>query len=309
MVYMNRAHEAVHDEFFGNYDYYWLKYSIERGAAEKAERLLAGHSLSRFGVIDRDIPGLINLSFFSQDYYYSFKIVEKALKEIPSLKHVILGTGYISAYMDLSRAQSRNELDRIVRVYGRYFNDIHNMDPSLYQSMRAAAFPDGGMPADGIRENELRAIYDEIKENYFCHERSRQSLLDILWNAPIPEAERFRLAGKRTDYHNRLLSHRESYTENTGILQRLADLCKKKGVSLSMIVFPANRYYRQTLDPGLKEGYMRQLGLIPVEARPLLMDLFASQAFDPVTDFADTDHLNDCGAAKMTAMLKELPDG
>ncbi len=30
-------------EFFDNYDYYWLKYTLERGKQEKATSLLVGH--------------------------------------------------------------------------------------------------------------------------------------------------------------------------------------------------------------------------------------------------------------------------
>ena len=54
--------------FFSNYDYYWLKYTMDRGIGEQARYLIAGHSLARFGINDRDIPGLINLAFPSQDY-------------------------------------------------------------------------------------------------------------------------------------------------------------------------------------------------------------------------------------------------
>ena len=51
--------------FFSNYDYYWLKYTMDRGIEEQARYLVAGHSLARFGINDRDIPGLINLAFLS----------------------------------------------------------------------------------------------------------------------------------------------------------------------------------------------------------------------------------------------------
>ena len=49
---------------------------MDRGVDEQARYLVAGHSLARFGINDRDIPGLINLAFLSQDYYYSYTVVK-----------------------------------------------------------------------------------------------------------------------------------------------------------------------------------------------------------------------------------------
>ena len=74
----NEKMTADKEIFFSNYDYYWLKYTMDRGIQEQARYLVAGHSLARFGINDRDIPGLINLAFLSQDYYYSYRIIEKA---------------------------------------------------------------------------------------------------------------------------------------------------------------------------------------------------------------------------------------
>lgn len=285
--------DKVKKEFFDNYDYYWLRYSFDRAVREDATALLVGHSLSRFGVDDRDIPGLFNLSFFSQDYYYSFKLIERALARLSSLKHIIIGTGYVSSYMDLSAVKNPNELDRIVRVYGRYLGDIHNMDPGLYQSLREKAV------SDIHREEELRSFYETIEDDYFCPGRTRQSLSDVVWCDPIPEQRRFELAKDRTDYHNRLLSHKKTYEENTTIMQKIEELCHSAGVSLTVVVFPSNRYYRNSLSPELKADFERQTGRIR------LWDLFSSDEFDSITDFVDTDHLNENGAKRMTAMLRD----
>ena len=301
---------AVKEDFFRNYDYYWLKYTMDRGIGEQVRYLLTGHSLARFGINDRDVPGLINLAFLSQDYYYSYRIIEKALDNIHTLKHIVIGTGYLSPYMDLSRTRNKNELGRIVRVYGRYFQDIHHMDAREYERMRSEILPgnhDG--PGDAVSGNRFSEdsffrLYCERKDDYFCKERDRQSLSEFVW-ADITEDERYCAAKRRTDYHNRLTAHQETFEENSSVLQRIARLCRAKGVLLSLAVFPSNRYYRSTLDPRLQEGYRKQIALIPEEYRPLQWDLFDSEEFDSVNDFIDTDHLNDRGASKMTAMMRD----
>ena len=299
--------------FFSNYDYYWLKYTMDRGIEEQARYLTAGHSLARFGINDRDIPGLINLAFLSQDYYYSYRIIEKALDNIHTLEHIVLGTGYLSPYMDLSAACNKNELERIVRVYGRYFQDIHHMDAREYERMRSDILPgnnDGPGDAFGNRfsEDTFFRLYEERKDDYFCRERDRQQLSEVFW-ADLAEDERCRLAESRTNYHNSLLKHHEIYEENTSVLQKTAGLCRAKGVLLSLVVFPSNRYYRSTLDPRLQEGYRKQISLIPEASRPLQWDLFDSAEFDSVNDYIDADHLNNRGASKMTAKMRDYLEG
>ena len=304
---------ADKDMFFSNYDYYWLKYTMDRGIQEQARYLVAGHSLARFGINDRDIPGLINLAFLSQDYYYSYRIIEKALDRIHSLEHIVIGTGYLSPYMDLSRARNKNELERVVRVYGRYFQDIHHMDAREYERMRSEILPGnndepGDASGNRFSEDTFFRLYEERKDDYFCRERGRQQLSEVVW-AELPEDERCRLAECRADYHNSLLKHQEIYEENSSVLQKIADLCRAKGVPLSLAVFPSNRYYRSALDPRLKEGYGRQVSNIPERSRPLQWDLFASAEFDAVNDYVDADHLNNRGASKMTAMMRDYLEG
>lgn len=294
--------DACSADFFENYDYYWLKYTMDRGAAEHARYLLVGHSLARFGVNDRGIPGMINLAFLSQDYYYSSKIAEKAMESIPTLRHIVLGTTYYSPYMDLSRAKSAGELGRIVRVYGRFFGDIHNMDKEKYAELRSQLLPDTG---SGFSEEQSLRLFRERQDDYFAPKRDRQFLSGGDWAEPHAEEERYQLVKARTDYHNKLIRHESSYAENSLVLKDMAALCHSKGVSLSLAVFPANRYYRSSLDPKLKAGYSAQIASIPAEYRPAELDLFSGEIFDSITDYADTDHLNDAGASKMTAILRE----
>lgn len=294
--------DAISAEFFENYDYYWLKYTMDRGAAEHARYLLAGHSLARFGVNDREIPGLINLSFLSQDFYYSSKIIEKAIENIPTLRHIMLGATYYSPYMDLSMARNTRELERIVRVYGRFFDDIHHMDKEKYSVLRAQILAN---TKGSITEEQSLRMFQELQDDYFTANHDRKFISDSDWTKPYTEEERYRIAKIRTDYHNKLICHESSYKENAELLQSMAAICHSKGVAFSIIIFPANHYYRSCLNPLLKDGYSAMLSSVPTEYRPVNVDLFSSDSFDPIKDYEDIDHLNDAGASKMTTILKE----
>ncbi|SCY10024.1 hypothetical protein SAMN02910292_00878 [Lachnospiraceae bacterium XBB2008] len=283
----------LNEDFLTNYDYYWLKYTLERGSRESADKVLVGHSLPRFGVNDREIPGLINLAFISQDYYYSARIIERAMEMLPHLTDVVIGTSYYAPFMDLSKAKNEGERSRITNVYGRYFNDYHNINISETVS-------------PSPEESDSRRIYNSICDDYFCDGRDRVILAESDWGNDLTEEERFSMAKKRTSYHNSLSKHTESYEENGIILNKLALQCKKSNITLHMIVFPANRYYRQGIDPSLKEMYEKQIASIPEQFRPKTADLFCEEGFDPVADYVDTDHLNDEGAAKMSGLLNRI---
>ncbi len=295
--------EYARREFFDNYDYYWLKYTLERGAATQSSFLLVGHSLPRFAVNDKAIEGLINLSFLSQDYYYSGKIIERALEDISSLRTVILGTSYISPFMDLSRARNRDELARIVKVYDRYFDDMHNADRGICEEIRKELLNYNSHAFDEeFAKEELFKMYDERKDDYFCRERDRQSLSDVVWHE-LSSEERMEETRIRTNFHNKLCSHMDIYNENSEILRKTANLCHDRGARFLLMVFPLNKCYRELINPEFCDYYQKQINLIPEEYRPECFDFSKAPQIDSVTDFVDADHLNDIGAAKMTAIF------
>ena len=305
-AFLGETSDAAYKTFFDNYDYYWLKHTFDKGVTENARYLLVGHSLARFGIDDRYIPGLINLAFLSQDYYYAYKIIEKAIESIPALEHVVIGTTYYSPYMDLSRTLNVAELERIVRVYGRYFHDIHNMDAQTYTDLKEGIFFKKNTEGRStIQEDDVQHMYEARCGDYFFGEYNRRVVSGSDWSNLLSENDRYRAAKCRTDFHNRMPAYKDSYKENCAVLQKLADLCHNAGVKLSMVVFPANCYYRHYLNPRLREDYMKQIENISDECRPMLWDLYDSAEFDSVNDYVDMDHLNDRGALKMTAMMND----
>ena len=309
-AFLDEKADVAYKTFFDNYDYYWLKHTFDRGVTENAKYLLVGHSLARFGINDRDIPGMINLAFLSQDYYYSYKITEKVIESIPALEHVVIGTSYYSSYMDISRTRSVGELERIVRVYGRYFKDIHNMDVQTYTDLKEGILSIKNIEGRSmLPKDDAQRMYEARCGDYFYGEYNRKVVSGSNWSDLLLEDDRYRAAKFRTDFHNRMPTYKDSYKENCVVLQKFADLCHKAGVKLSMVVFPANCYYRHYLDPRLREGYLKQIENISDECRPMLWDLCDSAEFDSVNDYVDTDHLNDRGAWKMTAMMKDYLEG
>ena len=196
--------------------------------------------------------------------------------------------------MDLSRSQNPNELARITRGYGRYFGDVHHMDSAM-----AAAEPDRVIWDDRV----MSELYEARKADYFYGEISRRSLSDFDWSAMSEEA-RFEAARRRTDFHNRLLKHRETYEENITILSGMEEMCRDNGVAFRMVVFPSNRYYRHFLNPRLGDAFEEQQRR-SLSKNTAVLDLVEDERFDSILDFVDPDHLNDVGADKMTGILRQ----
>ena len=293
--------EAARRVFFDHYDYYWLKNTLERGVREGAKALLVGHSLARFGIDDARVPGLVNLAFLSQDYYYSAVIIRFALERIPSLRQVVLGTSYISPFLDLSKSQNPNEIARVTQGYGKLFGDFHHLDAAEAGREAVRDWGPGDRP---FEESLMKELYEARKDDYFCPERSRQSLSDFDWSAMTEEA-RLEAVRERMAFHNKLMKRRETYEENGGILTEMAECCRRKKVDFRVLVFPSNRYYRALLDPRYQAMYEAQLPRSLGNGERFRLDLYADERFDSNLDFVDTDHLNDRGAAKMTELFRQ----
>lgn len=62
---------------------------------DRIQTLIIGLSYAMDGINPEHIDSYgFNIANYSEDYYYSYKILEYYVKEIPQLNNVILGTGY-----------------------------------------------------------------------------------------------------------------------------------------------------------------------------------------------------------------------
>lgn len=279
------------------YDYCWLKYTLKRAALEGSDKLICGHSLARFGITEKMIPGLINLSFISQDYYYSARIIEEAVSKIRTIRLVILGTSYVSPFLDLSLMENKGEIARINDVYGKYFGEYHHLIDRQVQIPRDSY--------DDDDDSYYEEMYEHIKNDYFGPEHTRQMVAETDW-AGASEEERIKTGEMRAGFHNRFLKYEDTYEENGKILMNLATSLRDRNIKFVPVVFPSNIYYRRHLEHSFKGKYEEQIGKIA--AGPGLksqLDFYECDAFDKVKDFVDSDHLNDRGAEKMTNILRD----
>ena len=112
---------------WNNYDYCYLKAMHEKNKTIGTETIIVGSSYTMNGVINENITGgCINFSIQSQDIYYDFQNIKKAVEEgKKKIKNCIINIGYYSLYYDISRGKTIWAL--IPRVYYALFGDAHHL--------------------------------------------------------------------------------------------------------------------------------------------------------------------------------------
>lgn len=301
-------YEYSYNRYMSNYDYYYLKYSLERALQPDIKALVVGSSYARFGIEESilNVP-CINLALASQDIYYGCLIGRYVINKNPNIKKIFIGTGYYSFYSDLSLNKGE-ELTRISDVYYPIFKDVHNCKD----------LPKG--QNNNLDDNELFDIkkivdifssdlFKQFGGNYFIDIRNRVRMRMNLIGAEnlkwfeIDESYRKRVAYERANAHNKSNKYVGSYKENKEIINSFVKYCNERNVEVCMVAFPSTKFYEETILKEHKENYMEALNSIDGELHFIDfndLDIFTDE------DFVDMDHLDKSGAIKISKVINEL---
>ncbi|MCM1089548.1 MAG: hypothetical protein NC413_01795 [Muribaculum sp.] len=294
-----------------NYDYCYLSAMHEKNKAEGAKTIIVGSSHAMNGIIENvfdDRP--INFSISSQDIFYDFQNIQKAVNEgAKRIENCIINLGYYMLYQDVSLSKNIGQV-MIPRVYAPLFGELHNYS--------------GAADYDGFQNLHYdRAKYSEELVKLICTEWIRKGMLKeasyydsqrtrennntlfrkgTIWQK-LSESEREALAIERTNDHNRIKQHIASRQENADILREMVTFLAEHDIRTLFVIFPFTNAYNKYIDPEYKTDIMGALDALeqPVE----FIDMNESDCFDD-TDFLDTDHLNAGGADKASRLLNSI---
>lgn len=284
-----------------NYDYCYLKAMHERNRNVGCKTVIAGSSHAMNGIVEKELPGsAINFSISSQDVYFDFLNVKRAIEEGKQrIENCIINIGYYMLYQDLSLSKTMGYL--MSSVYGPLFGDVHNCTEEFAQAA------DGMSSGDWKQQlyMDFARAYFERESSYYGQLRAREqnNLLlanGIVWQK-LTEKKKEAYAIKRTADHNRLKKHQASRDENGKIVQQMVEYLHGKGIKPMFVIFPFTRFYNKYIDAYYKKDIFTLLDSLPLEVEFLDMNDFA-QLFED-EDFLDTDHLNLAGAVKATRLL------
>lgn len=294
-----------------NYDYCYLKTMHEKNRQEGTSIIITGTSHAMNGVVEKEMSAeTINFSISSQDLYYDFLHIKKAIEEgKQQIKYCVINIGYYMLHQDVSLSRTLEYM--IPAIYEPLFGDVHNYRGDLTYDMW-----EGCRKSEPIYSMEsLQKFCMEFARTYFRKEgsyygavkaREQNSLLPIngiIWQ-DMPDIKKEVYAQKRAMDHNRLRKYTESHKENVQIMEQIVRYLHGKGIMPIFAVFPFTRYYNRYIDRRYKKDIYYLLDDLSMQVEFLDMNEYLSMFEDE--DYLDADHLNLAGAKKATKLLDEF---
>jgi hypothetical protein len=246
---------AIVSDCESRYDYYYLKYSLEKAKNPSVTTLISGSSYGAMGTDESLLTDAVNLSSLSQDMYYSTLGIYRACENNKNIRNIVLYAAYYLFFSDISREKNPIELSRITKVFYPLYNDMHNC--ALLPPEENGLYTSDIFDIQRICEYYVSQV---VKSGYFHEERERSKYgffvggSSKLWGE-FTEEEKTEAGKKRTSYHNKLLRYHLSYVENAEIFQQLCNFCTENNIKLLVVVPPATTYYVKAFDTNFKKMF------------------------------------------------------
>lgn len=309
--YFNNLKDIVLQYTFNNYDYCYLHAMHEKNKREGTKTIIVGSSHAMNGLVNEKLSGgCINFSISSQDLYYDFCHIKKAVKEgRQKIERCVINIGYYMLYHDLSLCKVMGYL--VPRVYYPLFGDAHHMIIDKEYDMWNKVTIDRNIYSDDL----LKQLCEEWSNGFFLEEpsfygsmKTRENnnilgLKKIIWDT-LSEEEKKNTAIQRTFDHNRMRKYEQTRIENGEIVKTIVEYLHEHNIMPIFVIFPFTKWYNQYIDKDFKTDIYDLLDGIslPVE----FLDMNDCEGIFTDADFMDTDHMNKTGALKATEILNEF---
>jgi len=283
------------DYLNSNYDYCYLSAMHNIQVIEKPEVIITGSSHGLDAINAYRLPSrAVNLSMHTQDLYYDYLNILKAVSQNENIRVCVVTVGYYSLHYDLSRTSYNY---RCYEVYKPLFNDIHNAKADYV----GKCFKN---PSES--EKDFYTSYFAQYNHYYgpavLRDHTNGEIRKHGGWCNLSAIEREQYAQNRADKHNKHIKYIDTYKENSGTLLKIAELCHEKNIRLLVAVMPFTQEYMRHIYAGYKDILIEQLERIPYGVE--FIDFNEADCFC-TEDFVDSDHVSDSGAEKVTEILKD----
>ena len=295
-----------------NYDYNYLAAMHEKNRTVGTKTIIAGSSHAMNGIVESGIEGgVINFSISSQDLYFDFRHIKKAVEEgRQKIEICIINIGYYMMYWDLSYSKVMSYL--VPAVYYPLFKDSHHYQIAEEFDMLKDIEYDREMFADmWIREfvdHWAKGVFMEMSSYYGegLITREDSNILGVEkvnWNA-LSDAEKRDVAIERTNDHNSLNTYEHTRRENVILVGEMVEYLIQHDIMPAFVIFPFTKYYNAYIDKEYRMDIEKILQDLPYPVEFLDMNDY-QEMFDD-SDYLDSDHLNLQGALKATSLLNDF---
>lgn len=285
-----------------HYEYCYLDSMHHFNMSGNTKTIITGLSYGLSG-LERTIVGnhTLNFAMNSQDIYYDFLHIKRAVKNARNIRTCVITLGYYSLYYDMSL--TRNEF-KCVGTYLPLFADMHSLkDIELYKKMYEKLIFEYGNEEKAF----ARCFFEKTDKLFYgkaiLREHTNPRLLSEGGWINITPERREEYAYERTQLHNKHLKHIETYKENIGILNQMLEFLIEHQIRPIIVILPFSKEYLRYINPLYKESIMQVLGDSPYQLD--FMDMNDETIFTD-QDMQDCDHLNLKGAKKASLLVRGI---
>lgn len=245
--------------------------------------VMMGDSHAMWSINDQEVPGLRNIALNAEGYKYSYLKLKRVLSQQPHVKRVYLGAGYhnLSAYYDdyIFGGSFKFFVNRYLAVLSaKDYAELFMKDPLEFLRLTKHAIVDGLKP--GLKgQCELYGTFPDEKQ---------EQVYD-------PKSMARRVQSQFFD-EGRLLGVSSSNLHN---LQAIVDLCREKGVALTLVNTPIHQDYARAIPGPFREQLSQFVRFHRLEYYDFADFQLPDSAFLP-----DGDHLNSLGAQLTTEKFR-----
>lgn len=281
-----------------NPSHFAAKKMLLENRAAMVETLILGSSHALTGVDPTVLGGrAFNLASQSQSLYYDAALIRKYRPNLPALKRVILPVSYFSLEYQLEDGPERWRAFHYRYFYGLAHRDWHNLVSARNFS---AYFLSGETTRARVLLGSSTNALDEYDQwggwtNRLCGSRLQAMPQDT--NALHQAA-----LGTLRLHHGMMKPEHSS--ENFLLLDHLIGELRHTGIEVVLVTLPVTQYYTAGVQPEAYDRLRQLLATLSAKHGVPYLNWMEDTRFD-LADFADGDHLNCEGAAKLSRYLKE----
>lgn len=287
-----------------NYNYCFLDSMHYLTRKEHPGTIITGMSYGADGILMSGLRNkTINFSVRSQDLYYDFCHIRKAVQESEgSIEKCVITLAYYSLYYDLSKTVNK---DYCNSVYYPLFGDVHNLDSQFLNVKNVF---------EGLADETMEE-YKQFYYNYFSKYRCffgemmlREDTApyvnsDMGWGYMSKEDKDVYAVNIAMVKHGNHMKHEITLKENIDIFYNVMKFLKDHNIKAYVVILPFSQEYNKYIHPKYEMVLMEQLDKLPFE-----IDYYDFNQLNDFTtyDFLDCDHLNEKGANKATTILNYI---
>ncbi len=313
ITYFEKIKNICVSYLYNNYDFCYLSAMHEKNKNIGADTTIIGSSHAMNGIIENELGNagdVISFCISSQDLYYDFEHIKRAVeKGARPIKRCLMNLGYYMMYQDLSMSKQIRII--IPETYMNLFGDycVHNYRDAIRIDLMKNVDIDTELypyetVSDLCRFWGINALKEQSTFYGPLMKRENNNMLGVkhvIWKELSDEQKTDYVINRVVNGHNKHINHLDTRKENGIILEEMVKYLHEHKIKTYFFITPFTKKYNEYIEPKYLPDIFKALDSLKYPVEFLDMNDYGDYFDD--SDFIDSDHLNELGAHKATAIL------